>query len=77
VIDFINDIDENSYLDVSGNTYNNEQCTETKDSCNNLQKGCGSTFSAIILSCSAHSLYISVIQSDNYFVRSGALRFSD
>jgi len=77
VIDFINDIDENSSidLDASGNMYNNEQRTETKGSCNNLQIGCG-MFSAIILSCFIHSLYISVIQSDNYFARSGALGFS-
>jgi len=75
VIDFINDIDENSHLDASGNVYNNEPRTETKDSCNNLQKGCDGTFSAIILSCSIHSLYISVIHSDNYFA--GALGFSD
>jgi len=76
-IDFINDVDENSYLDAFGNMYNNEQLTETEDSRNNLQKDCSSMFSAIILSCSIYSLYISVIQSDNYFARSRALGFSD
>jgi hypothetical protein len=77
VINFINDVDENSYLDASGNMYNNVQRTETKDSCNDLQKECGSMFSAIVLPCSIHSLYISVIHSENYFARSGALGFSD